>query len=37
MKRIKGNVVEILAADTVLIEVAFVGKFNSSDLPDFQT
>jgi hypothetical protein len=34
MKRIKGNVVEILAPDTVLIEVAFVGKFNSSDLPD---
>ena len=29
MKRIKGNVVEILAPDTVIIEVAFVGKFNS--------
>ncbi len=34
MKRIKGNVVEILAPDTVVIEVVFVGKFNSSDLPD---
>ena len=34
MKRIKGNVVEILTADTLLIEVEFVGRFNTSGLPD---
>ena len=35
MNRIKGMVVEILASDTLLIEVSFEGRFNHDDLPDF--
>lgn len=34
MDRIKGTVVEILAADTILVDVAFIGKFNAHNLPD---
>lgn len=33
MERIKGIVAEVLAADTLLIEVAFVGNFNQRGLP----
>ncbi len=34
MNLIKGDVVEIISADTLLIEVRFIGNFNSKGLPD---
>lgn len=35
MDRIKGQIVEILAADRVLVEIAFIGNYNRQGYPDF--
>ena len=35
MDRIKGQVVEILAPDRVLVEIAFIGNYNRQGYPDF--
>jgi hypothetical protein len=35
MDRIKGQISEILAADRVLVEIAFVGNYNQHGYPDF--
>jgi len=35
MDRIKGQIVEILAPDRVLVEIAFIGNYNRHGYPDF--
>ncbi len=35
MDRIKGQIVEILAPDRVLVEIAFIGNYNRQGYPDF--
>ena len=35
MDRIKGQIVEILAANRVLVEIVFIGNYNRQGYPDF--